>query len=1034
MTDRNLNIRVALSAANKLSGPVSAAQRSAAGLASQIKATQGSIKNLGGQAKTFDRLNASINKNAAAYEAAKAKAKSLRAEFGPFNRQAEEQRKISMEARKERDRLGRALDKEKQKLNAVTAQMYRHGVSVRQSDSATAQITRRTESYNRQLAEQQRRLSAVTRMQANVARAKEVRGKLAGAGAAGISVGGGMLYGVGRFLKPGLDFSAGMSDTQALAGLDKNAPELKALREQAEQLGASTVFTTTQVSSAQKYLAQAGDSPTDIMSATPGVLSLASASGVELGFSADLMSDIRSAMGLTAKESNHVGDVLTATFTKATTDLTQLGEAMKYAAPNFRNIGVSLEDGAAMLGVMADDGVKGSMAGTSTQGLTRLFTEKTSKAALSALGVSVANADGSIRPVLSIMEDISKKMGRFNQVSQVQLGKDLWGIEAQKGMAAVVKAAGSGKLRERADMNRNSDGKAGNIAKTKIDNLPGDILQMGSAFEFLRIQMAASVDEPLRALVQDITQVLMRVGEWMKANPKLTKMLTLTVMVIGAAAVALGALALAAAAIIVPFAMMRLSLFMLTGGRGLGALIPSAKGLTSALGRLLPSLSGVGRSIKDWPGVFRGGMTALGNLRSRVALLGNSLQVGLLRGGLAVSQGLTFAFTQPGAALAALGNGLRTLVTGGFGMLFNVARTGLTMLGGGFSLLLSPVGLLAMAIVGAGLLIWKYWEPIKAFFAGYFTGLMEGLAPLKEAFSAAFAPLAPLFDVIGNAISKVWNWFKSLFEPVETSKESLEKCTAAGETFGKVVGAAISALIYPIAQIAKGLGWILEKLGVIPSAAEAAGQAIAAMSPDDAKKLAGKANLLLQDVNAITQAGKKTKEAEETKQEAIKKTGETAKQVYGSEVYGGATGTKSKKGAAGGLNAASTENTSASDVKKLGDIVFKNRPPVAAIDGLYQEPRLQIQRSSLLDSLKRSVIGLADSVLPSGVKLIPESPNRSFNGIRQPVSRDNYTFEVHFHGVDMSDHRALGELVKDKLRELMRENDTRRRSRLSDKE
>jgi hypothetical protein len=121
-------------------------------------------------------------------------------------------------------------------------------------------------------------------------------------------------------------------------------------------------------------------------------------------------------------------------------------------------------------------------------------------------------------------------------------------------------------------------------------------------------------------------------------------------------------------------------------------------------------------------------------------------------------------------------------------------------------------------------------------------------------------------------------------------------------------------------------------------------------------------------------------------------------------------------------------------VKKLGDIVFKNRPPVAAIDGLYQEPRLQIQRSSLLDSLKRSVIGLADSVLPSGVKLIPESPNRSFGRNRQAVSRDNYTFEVHFHGVDMSDRRALGELVKDKLRELMRENDTRRRSRLSDKE
>lgn len=127
-------------------------------------------------------------------------------------------------------------------------------------------------------------------------------------------------------------------------------------------------------------------------------------------------------------------------------------------------------------------------------------------------------------------------------------------------------------------------------------------------------------------------------------------------------------------------------------------------------------------------------------------------------------------------------------------------------------------------------------------------------------------------------------------------------------------------------------------------------------------------------------------------------------------------------------------------MKKLGDIIFKNRPPVTAIDGAYQEPRLQVQRESLLARLKRSAVSLADSVLPPTIQPalagipIPETPARSFNGNRQAVSRDNYTFEVHFHGVDMSDRRALGELVKDKLRELMRENDTRRRSRLSDKE
>lgn len=1042
MTDRNLNIRVALSAANKLSGPVSAAQRSAAGLASQIKATQGSIKNLDSQAKTFDRLNASINKNAAAYEAAKDKAKSLRAEFGPLKQQTDEQRKALAASRLERDRLGRSLDKEKQKLNAVTAQMYRHGVSVRQSDSATAQITRRTENYNRQLAEQQRRLSAVTRMQANVARAKEMRGKLAAGGAAATAGGAGTLYGASRIMMPGFDFDEGMSGVQALTRMDKSDPRLKMLREQARALGASTAYTATDAASGQKFLAMAGFTPESIKQALPGVLNMGLAGDMGLGEASDIGSNVLTQFGMKADQMDRVSDVLTAAFTRSNTDLRMLGETMTYAGPVAADLGISLENMAAMAGAMADNGIRGSMAGTALRaGLTRLVAPaKAGQDALGALGVKVNDAQGRLRAMPEILKDVAKNIQKFDQASQARIKKDIFGEEAMVGMGAVLKAAMNGRYDELNTALENAKGEADKVAKVKVDNLKGDVKQLVSAWEDLGIQMEESVDSPLRKLTQGFTNLIASVGKWMKANPQLTSALITAGLVIGVTVTALGALALAAAALIVPFALMRLSLFMLTGGRGLGALIPSAKGLTGALGRLLPSLSGVGRSIKDWPGVFRSGLTALGNLRSRIALLGSNALMGLSRGATTAGRGLFLAFTQPGAALAALGNGLRALATGGFGTLFNVVRTGLTMLGGGFSLLLSPVGLLVAAIVGAGLLIWKFWEPIKAFFSGFFTGLVEGLAPIKLAFEAAFAPLAPIFDGISNAIGKVWNWFKSLLEPVETSKESLEKCTAAGETFGKVVGMAISGLMWPIAQIAKGLGWILEKLGVIPSAAEAAKQAIAAMSPDDAKKLAGKANLLLQDVNAITQAGKKTKEAEETKQEAIKKTGEAVEQVYGTAVYGSAADRKGKKSKAAGAAASTAAGTPAAEVKKLGDIIFKNRPPVTAIDGAYQEPRLQVQRESLLARLKRSAVSLADSVLPPTIQPalagipIPETPARSFNSNRQAVSHDNYTFEVHFHGVDMSDHRALGELVKDKLRELMRENDTRRRSRLSDKE
>ncbi|EIX2883628.1 phage tail tape measure protein, partial [Salmonella enterica] len=144
-----------------------------------------------------------------------------------------------------------------------------------------------------------------------------------------------------------------------------------------------------------------------------------------------------------------------------------------------------------------------------------------------------------------------------------------------------------------------------------------------------------------------------------------------------------------------------------------------------------------------------------------------------------------------------------------------------SMLGGAISLLLSPIGLIGAAFVAAGLLVWRYWEPIKAFFTGFFAGVWEALTPLREAFSA----LSPVFDSIGNGIKSVRDWFTRLLEPATTSKETLEKCTSAGKNFGKVVGSFIQTLVLgPMTLLLDSLGWVLEKLGLIPDGIERARQ------------------------------------------------------------------------------------------------------------------------------------------------------------------------------------------------------------------
>ncbi|WP_387467769.1 phage tail tape measure protein [Photorhabdus sp. RM323S] len=1059
MTDRNLNIRVSLSAANKLSGPVSAASRAAAGLASQIKSTSGDIKNLASQAKTFDRLSDAIKKNADAYDKAKAKVKELAAQFPRFREQTEEQRKILAAARQERDRYGRTLDKEKQKLQAVGAQMYRHGVSVRQSDNATAQITRRTEIYNQQLAEQQRRLNAVTRAQNNYSKAKEMRGKLATAGAAATAGSAGILYAASRMIKPGRDFDVGMSGVQALTRLDKNDPRLGMLREQARALGASTAFTATDAAAGQKFLAMANLTPESIKAALPGVLNMALADDVDLGEAADIGSNVLTQFKLDADQMDRVSDVLTATFTRSNTNLRELGEAMTYAGPIAANLGISLESMASMAAMMAANGMRGSMAGTALRGgLSRLVAPVGAGAdAMKALGIKVSGANGKLRDMGDILKELDQKLRKYDQPSQIRIKKDIFGEEAMVGMGAVLEGAANGKYDEQKKANENSKGEAEKVAKVKTDNLDGDIKSLSSAWQDLGIQIKESVDPALRSLTQQLTEVARKVGDWMKANPKLTSVLTMSVLVIGTLIGALGALALAAAAVIVPLAAMKLSLFMLTGGGGIGKLIPSVGRLTGGLKGLLPSLGGVSGSVKGWGPIFKNSGAALSRFGSKLATSGANGFKALSGGASAAGRGIVIALTQPMTAVSMLGNGLRTLVSSGFGSLLNIGRTVLIALGGGLSFLLSPLGLLIAAVVAAAILIWKYWEPIKAFFSGFFEGLISGLAPIKE----AFKPLAPIFDGIASAVKKVWDWFTKLFEPVNTTSEDLKACTEAGKTFGEIVGAAISALMLPITAVAKGLSWILEKLGAIPDATKAAAEAAEAMnnkpvkvSDSTSKKLDEMGEKVKQLVvpkwasGILPALGDKTKgiinkvkaaasaaEKNNKLKQGTAATSDNNTPAYGTQVYT-PKGDKNQTNG-GAANTSSPDTTSLADANKLGEIVFKNYPAVTAIDGAYREPELNVPRASLLSRLKDSAIGLASAVLPepqpafAGIP-VPIDLNRNRND--QQRTSDNYTFELNFYGVDMRDSKALGDLVKEKIRELMRETNTRRRSRLTDRD
>jgi len=167
------------------------------------------------------------------------------------------------------------------------------------------------------------------------------------------------------------NFQSGMNKVKAISGA--TGKDFEALEEQAKDLGATTKFSASEAADGMSFLAMAGFETNEIISAMPGMLDMAAASGLELADAADIASNIMSGFNMEASEAGRVADFLAKTAASANTDVHQLGSAMSYAAPLASELGISAEETAAAIGFMSDAGIQGTRAGTALRGgLTRL--------------------------------------------------------------------------------------------------------------------------------------------------------------------------------------------------------------------------------------------------------------------------------------------------------------------------------------------------------------------------------------------------------------------------------------------------------------------------------------------------------------------------------------------------------------------------------------------------------------------------------------------------------------------------------------
>ncbi|MBZ7507618.1 phage tail tape measure protein [Klebsiella michiganensis] len=961
MTTMELSIRVAFSAIDKLTRPVSAASKAIGGLSDSLKKTQSSIKDLEKSASSFDRLRSQANDTAL-------KLRNTQRAFDGLNQKQREGGQLTeaQTTRLEtlRNKLSRLTDtynKQTTQLRAAGQAVRQHGVNLTAGSGAVQSAIRRTEQYALSLERERQRLAAVTRAQASYEKAKETGARLRGGGTMAIAGAAAAGYTGGRFLAPAVGFDEEMSRVQALTRLDKGDSQLAALRAQAKKLGAETAFTTRDAASGQAFLAMAGFTPQSIQAALPGVLNMALAGGMDLGESADIGSNILSQFTLPAGEMDRVSDVLTAAFTRTNTDLRSLGDTMKYAGPVASKLGISLEEAAGMAGILANNGLRGSDAGTAMRSsLARLASPTAGAAkALKQLGVSVSDASGKMRPVETILLDLYKATKKYGQVDQVGFFKDIAGEEAFVGLQTLVAGAGSGELQKLIDALKAASGEASAVAKKMADNLSGDLKNLDSAWEGFRIQVEETADGSLRKLTQNLSDIITAASEWVKANPRLAQTLLLVVGGALALTVAIGALSLAVGILIGPLAKLQLGFTLLTGGRGILGTVAAFRTLGTAAGPVMASMRG-------WPVVISGIASGFGRISAILP---------------AIRAGLLGAFLAPGAALTSLGKNLGMLMLRltGLPALWGMITGAVSVMGGALSFLLSPIGLIGAAFVAAGLLIWRHWEPIKAFFSGFFSGVWQALTPLRSAFSS----LAPVFSALGGGIKAVWEWFKNLLTPMQTSKETLDKCASAGETFGRVMGTALSVLLWPLQQLMNGVSWLLEKLDLIPDGIERA------------RQQADKAQQAL-EASATALAGHQLPLGQAT----VSGTGGAKPPVIT-----GDNGTLRR------LNSiADNTKATANNTKKIGpgDIVFKNLPRALALRGAYQEARVIPQP-----------VPRVSAAAAGGVLSVPTATQGATSAPVAASSGAAPFFQLVFNDVGKRSDQELEKMVRNAVRDAM---------------
>lgn len=457
-------------------------------------------------AKQYEE-NAQKNSNLASkYADEKSKLTNLEKTLGTTSKEYQEQAKAV-------DELGKELDKSRNAQDANARTLSNLRIQLNNAETDVAKTSKEVDNLAKEMEEG-------ARASDDLSNGVEQAGESANSANGGFTVFKGALADivanvissavskmkelVANTIEVGASFESSMANVQAISGATDD--DLKLLTDTAKKFGSTTKFSASESADALGYMALAGWDAKTSASALGGVLNLASASGMDLAQASDMVTDYLSAFGLEADKSAYFADILAYAQGNANTTAEGLGEAYKNCSANLASAGQDIETTTALLSMMANQGLKGSEAGTALNAVVRDMTSKMKdgKIAIGDTMIAVQDSQGNFRDLSDILKEVEQATDGMGTAQKASALQSTFTADSIKGLNLILNA-GVDEANKFEDALRNSTGTAENMASTMNDNLNGDLTALNSQIEGVQIALYEKFEPALRAGVDALS-------------------------------------------------------------------------------------------------------------------------------------------------------------------------------------------------------------------------------------------------------------------------------------------------------------------------------------------------------------------------------------------------------------------------------------------------------------------------------------------------------------------------------------------------